>query len=96
MSTLDDSGQKANQERQFEMNYRIERTTHEKRVNHFETNLQWTRATIIQKYMSNEMHEKLKNEDDYDTDLECPIELLKRISSFMDRSSDGQYSVWEC
>ena len=96
MSTLEDPEQKATQERQFDMDYRIERTTHEKRVILFDANLQWTRATIIQNYVSNEMLEKLKNEDDYDTDLECPIELLKRISSFMDRSSDGQYSVWEC
>ena len=77
MSTLDNPRQKANQERQFKMDYQIERTTHEKKVNHFEMNLQWARAAIIQKHVSNKMLEKLRNEEDYKSNLEYQIGLLK-------------------
>jgi hypothetical protein len=77
---------------------RIEHTRADKewthRMKNMKSNKIYVRSLILLSYVSKEMDQKLRNEADFNTVLEDPIELLKRIESFMKRTEDGKYDVW--
>ena len=64
------------------------------RVENLQVNKFYVRSLILQRYIMKEMDVKIRNESDFDTVLEDPIELLKRIEGFSKRSEDGNYDVW--
>ena len=57
-------------------------------------NQPFVKSLIMTKFVTQEMEDKLRNEVDFETTLQNPIELINRIEKFMKESYDGSYDVW--
>ena len=78
-SSSTDPEVKATETRQNEMDYEFDRKQYMHRKNNLEKNKLYVRGKIITSFVTQEMHEKLKTEADYETELEDPLKFLKRI-----------------
>ena len=74
--------------------YSMQLKNHIHRVENLKENKYYVRSLVLQRYITREMDVKIRNEADFDTVLEDPIQLLKRIEGFSKRSEDGNYDVW--
>ena len=84
------------------LQYKIDYTTAQERYSYrdryLKTNQSILKSTIILKFVTKEMEDKIRDETDFNTTLDNPIELLIRIEGFMKKTDDGNYDFihfWE-
>ena len=94
LSTSPDASLKAQQDIKATTTYREEFKSYTYRSNNLKYNQTSVRSIIMQKFITGEMEEKLRNEVDFETTLKDPIEMLNRIKKFMNQSEDGKYDIW--
>ena len=87
--------QRDNENRQFELDYSSEKKAHSSRAEDLRTNQPFVRGLILTKFVTQAMEDKLRNESDFNTTLQNPIEMINRIERFMKESDDGKYDVFD-
>ena len=90
-SDKDDPADRAEDNVGFVKKYEMDMKRHAIREDAFRENRSHVTALILERFITSDMHEKLRNESDFKTTLECPVELLKRIKRFMEVSESGKY-----
>ena len=94
VSTSEDPGTLVQENSAYQSAYATEMKIYSNRKEDLRQNQPFVRSLIITKFVTSEMEDKLRNEADFDTELQNPVELIKRIERFMKESRDGSYDVW--
>ena len=64
------------------------------RERYLKANQSILKSTIMLKFVTKEMEDKLRDETDFNTTLDNPIELLIRIEGFIKKTDDGNYKYY--
>ena len=94
VSTNPDTNIKDAENKAFQSNFTAQSKIYYSRKEDLRQNQPFVRSLIMTKFVTTEMEDKLRNEADFDTTLQNPVELINRIEKFMKESHDGSYDVW--
>jgi len=98
VSTKTDPDEKAAEVNQYKIDYTTAQERYSYRDRYLKTNQSILKSTIMLKFVTKEMEDKIRDETDFNTTLDNPIELLIRIEGFMKKTDDGNYDFihfWE-
>ena len=99
VSTKTDPDEKAAEVNQYKIDYTTAQERYSYRDRYLKTNQSILKSTTIMlKFVTKEMEDKIRDETDFNTTLDNPIDLLIRIEGFMKTSDDGNYDFihfWE-
>ena len=94
VSTDPDPNRKEAEDKALQTNFTAQLKIYHARKEDLRQNQPFVRSLIMTKFVTTEMEDKLRNEADFDTTLQNPVELINRIEKFMKESHDGSYDVW--
>ena len=94
VSTDANPDKKEAENKAFQSDFTSKMKIYNARVEDLRQNQPFVRSLIITKFVTSEMEDKLRNEVDFETELQNPVKLINRIEKFMKESHDGSYDVW--
>ena len=85
---------KAAEDRAYAITMASQLKSYHAREEDLRQNQPYVKSLIMTKFVTQEMEDKLRNEVNFETTLQNPIELINRIEKFLKESYDGSYDVW--
>ena len=89
-----DPNQKEAEDKAFLSSFTAQSKIYHARKEDLRQNQPFVRSLIMTKFVMTEMEDKLKNESNFDTRLQNPVELINHVEKFMKESHDGSNDVW--
>ena len=89
-----DPSMKAAEDKAYLSDYTAQSKIYHSRKEDLRQNQPFVRGLIMTKFVTTEMEDKIRNEVDFDSELQNPVKLMNRIEKFMKESHDGSYDVW--